>query len=455
MFSLISINLSNFNTSKVKYMDSMFNRCLSLKHINLTNFDTSHVIDMRNMFYGCKSLISINLSNFDTSQVENMEEIFYGCNSLVSIDLSNFDMINCDSYENMFSDIRSIKYFNLYQFKNDKIISRIFNSINNNIFICQKYNIISNPNIYNCCNSDFEPYDCISSSIEINSIIYNLYTENNIISFSSNLNNENIITSLINDLNDKNVNLLSSNNLNTENINLLYSNFLSNKNIIISDNDNLNADNNLSSSNFLNIKNITISDSDNPNTENINIPNTSYIIIYKNKDSSSILYTFAIVSIITTGVIFITAIIAIIIYICRKKKLTPTQRPSLPSHSPSELIDLSYNYRNQFPIYEYEPKIDKKNPIIIIFSAPGFGETKILADYDKTIEEFIKFYFNIIKRPDLYGDKSINFLINGSAILPPYPNDSIETLLNNIDNYRTMKIVVNDPEDKIIGSRVV
>ena len=323
----------------------------------------------------------------------------------------------------MFSGIRSIKYINLYQFKNDKIISRIFNSINNNIFICQKYNIISNPNIYNCCNSDFEPYDCISSSIEINSIIYNLYTENNIISFSSNLNNENIITSLINDLNDKNVNLLSSNNL--------------------------------SSSNFLNIKNITISDSDNPNTENINIPNTSYIIIYKNKDSSSILYTFAIVSIITTGVIFITAIIAIIIYICRKKKLTPTQRPSLPSHSPSELIDLSYNYRNQFPIYEYEPKIDKKNPIIIIFSAPGFGETKILADYDKTIEEFIKFYFNIIKRPDLYGDKSINFLINGSAILPPYPNDSIETLLNNIDNYRTMKIVVNDPEDKILGSRVV
>ena len=454
MFSLISINLSNFNTSKVKYMDSMFNRCLSLKHINLTNFDTSHVIDMRNMFYGCKSLISINLSNFDTSQVENMEEIFYGCNSLVSIDLSNFDMINCDSYENMFSDIRSIKYLNLYQFKNDKIISRIFNSINNNIFICQKYNIISNPNIYNCCNSDFEPYDCISSSIEINSIIYNLYTENNIISFSSNLNNENIITSLNNDLNDKNVNLLSS-NLNTENINLLYSNFLSNKNIIISDNDNLNADNNLSSSNFLNIKNITISDSDNPNTENINIPNTSYIIIYKNKDSSSILYTFAIVSIITTGVIFITAIIAIIIYICRKKKLTPTQRPSLPSHSPSELIDLSYNYRNQFPIYEYEPKIDKKNPIIIIFSAPGFGETKILADYDKTIEELIKFYFIIIKRPDLYGDKSINFLINGSVILPPYPNDSIETLLNNIDNYRTVKIVVNDPEDKIIGSRVV
>ncbi len=55
-----------------------------------------------------------------------MNYTFVGCNSIKSIDLSHFDMINCYSYSNIFSNISSIKYINLYYFKNDKIISSIF-----------------------------------------------------------------------------------------------------------------------------------------------------------------------------------------------------------------------------------------------------------------------------------------------------------------------------------------
>ena len=43
------------------------------------------------MFIGCKSLISLNLSNFNTEKVTNMNMLFYGCCSLRLIDLSNFD----------------------------------------------------------------------------------------------------------------------------------------------------------------------------------------------------------------------------------------------------------------------------------------------------------------------------------------------------------------------------
>ena len=44
------------------------------------------------MFNGCKSLISLNLSNFVTSKMENMENMFNGCESLKIIDFSNLDV---------------------------------------------------------------------------------------------------------------------------------------------------------------------------------------------------------------------------------------------------------------------------------------------------------------------------------------------------------------------------
>ena len=42
------------------------------------------------MFYNCSSLISLNISNFDTSKVSNMGYMFYNCNGLISLDISNF-----------------------------------------------------------------------------------------------------------------------------------------------------------------------------------------------------------------------------------------------------------------------------------------------------------------------------------------------------------------------------
>ena len=165
--SLKSIDLSNFDTSKVTDMDAMFYGCSSLEFIDLSNFVTSNVIDMGHMFKGCSSLESIDLSNFDTSKVTDMGFMFKGCSSLLSIDLSYFNMIKCNSYDR-FLDISSIKYINLYYFKNDKILSYYFDNINTSIFICQADKIINNPLAHNCCDSNFKTYDCISSNNEIN-----------------------------------------------------------------------------------------------------------------------------------------------------------------------------------------------------------------------------------------------------------------------------------------------
>ena len=85
--------------------------------------------------------------------------MFFGCNSLNYFDLSNFNMVNCDYSLLMFYNISCIKYINLYNFHNYNYISEFFKD-KNELYVCQKDNIITNPNVYNCCNFNFEINKC-------------------------------------------------------------------------------------------------------------------------------------------------------------------------------------------------------------------------------------------------------------------------------------------------------
>ena len=82
---LTSLDVSNFDTSAVTSMDSMFYRCTGLTSLDLSNFNTSAVTYMTNMFYGCTGLTSLDLSNFNTSAVTSMTNMFYGCTALKNI----------------------------------------------------------------------------------------------------------------------------------------------------------------------------------------------------------------------------------------------------------------------------------------------------------------------------------------------------------------------------------
>lgn len=100
-----TLNLSNFNTSKVTSMAYMFSSCLSLTNLDLSNFDTSKVTDMRSMFDNCSKLTSLDLSNFDTSNVLYMQNMFSGCSSLTNLNLSNFDFTKVIIYNYMFRNV--------------------------------------------------------------------------------------------------------------------------------------------------------------------------------------------------------------------------------------------------------------------------------------------------------------------------------------------------------------
>ena len=132
---LTTLDLSNFNTSKVTNMTSMFGSYTNSKltNINVSSFDTSKVTDMSDMFYGVlaseldlssfntskvtrmdsmfrqsKVLTIKGLEKFDTSNVTEMTLMFYRC-LMDTLDLSSFDTSKVTSMYGMFEEMYNIK----------------------------------------------------------------------------------------------------------------------------------------------------------------------------------------------------------------------------------------------------------------------------------------------------------------------------------------------------------
>lgn len=58
---------------------------------------------MYQMFNDCRSLTSLDVSQFDTSKVTNMGYMFFNCNLLTSLDVSNFNTSNVTRMDTMFN----------------------------------------------------------------------------------------------------------------------------------------------------------------------------------------------------------------------------------------------------------------------------------------------------------------------------------------------------------------
>ena len=133
MSNLTTLNLSNFDTSKVTNMELMFDNMSNLTTFDLSNFDTSNVTNMRYMFYGMSNLTSLNLSNFDTSQVTDMTEMFRDMSNLTTLNLSNFDTSKVTSMREMFNGMSSLTTLNLSSFNTSKVknMYAMFSGISN------------------------------------------------------------------------------------------------------------------------------------------------------------------------------------------------------------------------------------------------------------------------------------------------------------------------------------
>lgn len=80
------LNISNWNvTSTLRRTPYMFKECSSLISLDLSNWDTNGLQDIHEMFYNCTSLQYLNLSTWNTSNVNNIERMFYGVPSTCEI----------------------------------------------------------------------------------------------------------------------------------------------------------------------------------------------------------------------------------------------------------------------------------------------------------------------------------------------------------------------------------
>ena len=119
MYGFKSLDVSNFDTSNVTDMSSMFQGTWQLISLNLLNFNTSKVKKMNSMFNG-SSLPSLNLSSFNTSSVTDMNKMFYNMMKLTSLDLSNFDTSNVTDMSRMFFDMQKLVSLDISNFNTNK-----------------------------------------------------------------------------------------------------------------------------------------------------------------------------------------------------------------------------------------------------------------------------------------------------------------------------------------------
>lgn len=84
--NLDNLRLDTRNASK---MVGMFEEAKISGDLDLTSFNTSKVRNMKRMFKDCTAR-NINVSTFDTSSCNKFDEMFMGCNNLESLDLRNF-----------------------------------------------------------------------------------------------------------------------------------------------------------------------------------------------------------------------------------------------------------------------------------------------------------------------------------------------------------------------------
>lgn len=140
---LTSLDISYFNTEKVKYMKEMFAECRALEKLMLPNsfgstwtttsmrslfyncqalkeikgvtyFNTTSVTDMSCMFYNCKNLDMTKLvEDLDTRYATDLSYMFYGCKKLTTLKINDqgyiWDKDSWQNVSNMFANCSNLK----------------------------------------------------------------------------------------------------------------------------------------------------------------------------------------------------------------------------------------------------------------------------------------------------------------------------------------------------------
>lgn len=108
---LTSLNLSHFDIANVSSMTRMFQDCSALVNLVLpaSESGTPQMGVLVGMFLNCSSLVEVDLSGIDVTKVRNASGMFEGCASLSTIYVaSDADWSNIGTSDGMFKDCTSL-----------------------------------------------------------------------------------------------------------------------------------------------------------------------------------------------------------------------------------------------------------------------------------------------------------------------------------------------------------
>jgi len=115
------LDLSGWNVKKVNNIVILFGDKYSLKNLNLSGWELDSITNMSSMFSGFHELISLNLTGFTTKNVTDMEYMFTSTVKLADLDLSSFDTSKVTDMGNMFNNMGSLNNINLSSFNTSNV----------------------------------------------------------------------------------------------------------------------------------------------------------------------------------------------------------------------------------------------------------------------------------------------------------------------------------------------
>ena len=129
---LRSLDVSNWDTSRMSSASYMFSGSLSLQSIDVGNWNTGLLADASYMFLECPSLKCIDVSNWDVKELREAYCMFMNCQVLASIDVSNWETKEIRSMTSMFFSCKSLQLldFRKANFRKIEDAERIFTNCN-------------------------------------------------------------------------------------------------------------------------------------------------------------------------------------------------------------------------------------------------------------------------------------------------------------------------------------
>ncbi|VTU69944.1 hypothetical protein [Lactobacillus sp. CBA3605] [Leuconostoc pseudomesenteroides] len=111
-----SLDLSNWDVTKVRSFSGMFGNTSALTTLDLTNWGvgrTASDVSMYRMFFRTPELTNLTLTNFKTTNVTDMSAMFYRLSvysgGVTSLDLSNWDVTKVTDFTSMFEEAHYLR----------------------------------------------------------------------------------------------------------------------------------------------------------------------------------------------------------------------------------------------------------------------------------------------------------------------------------------------------------